>query len=94
MLYCKFPLVSLDVLNFKADAQLSGTIEADQEAPIAHCENVNYIKKVDVICYALVYFSTTIMYLGMPYYIKKFVNTDVFINASLLTFFLKILHLG
>ena len=34
MLYCKFPLVPLDVLNFKADAQLSATIEADQEAPM------------------------------------------------------------
>ena len=59
-----------------------------------HCENVNYIKKVDVIYYTFIYFSTTITYWGMPYYINNFFNNDVFENASLLTFFVKFFNLG
>ena len=49
MLYCKFPLVSLDVLNFKADVKLLATIEADQEAPITLCESENERQKIEPV---------------------------------------------
>ena len=39
----------------------------------------------------LLYFTTTITYWGMHYYILRNINNDAFINTSLLTFFLKIL---